>query len=911
VYIDDFTALIVVGAIVVGLVFIFRLNGRIGLLEREIGALRSFVLSTPAVASPAPVQQPAAEARPEPQAPPAEIVLPAAVDEVAPIQPAQEPPTPQETPKPEALAAQAFDEPPPSFEVPQQRKPDIETALGTRWAVWVGGLALALGGIFLVRYSIEAGIFGPGARLTLAALFGVALFAAGEFIRRTGYKVPLEGLPGAYIPAILTAAGSFTLFGTIYAAHALYGFLGPTSTFLLLGIVALATLLLSLIHGQALAGVGMLGALLTPLLVSSEAPNAWALFGYLAIVLAATYAVARVRVWTWLPTAASVGTGLWLLVYLAAAGAVDVWVIGFISAVQLACLAVIWLGRIGPWSDDRVVTRIFPAIAPAFFVGLPAFGMVIDPALNTASGVYIGTALIVAMVAIAAWRLAALPLLFGAAAAAIFCYGRFLFFTSIDVEMRGGGLTIDSAGAYGPHPFTIVIAVLLSALFLAGGALKGRELASQRPVVASFWTVFAAIVPNFILLCLWFGIGDIDRDLSKALAALVLTVLLLGVAELVARAETPPHAGRLANIFAVAGAGAAWLLFLHMAFGPALTTILLGASAAVAAFATRYRPWPALGGLSVAAAIATLARLATDPTVVGPMELSTTPFFNVLLPGYGIPTLAFAFAAWQLRRTTDGRARLAMEAAAALFALLTLAILVRHAMNGGVISDTAPTLAEQAIYSLMALGAGGILIALDLRSPSPVFRYGSMAAGMFSVIAIVTQHFGVLNPLFTDESTGRIPVFNLLFLAYLLPALAAGALAWYARGKRPAWYSAMLACLGALLAFAYATLQVRRLFQGEHIALWSGLGQVETYAYSALWLAMGVGLLVVGVRAASNVLRLASAALIVLAVAKVFLFDMSELQGVLRALSFIGLGAVLIGIGLFYQRLLTRAAAAK
>jgi uncharacterized membrane protein len=38
----------------------------------------------------------------------------------------------------------------------------------------------------------------------------------------------------------------------------------------------------------------------------------------------------------------------------------------------------------------------------------------------------------------------------------------------------------------------------------------------------------------------------------------------------------------------------------------------------------------------------------------------------------------------------------------------------------------------------------------------------------------------------------------------------------------------------------------------------------------------------------------------------VFIFDMSELEGVLRALSFIGLGAVLIGIGLFYQRLLGR-----
>ena len=83
-----------------------------------------------------------------------------------------------------------------------------------------------------------------------------------------------------------------------------------------------------------------------------------------------------------------------------------------------------------------------------------------------------------------------------------------------------------------------------------------------------------------------------------------------------------------------------------------------------------------------------------------------TPVFNALLPGYGIPALAFGFAAWQLARTTGGRPRLVMEAAAALFALLTLAMLVRHAMNGGVIDDDAPTLAEQAIYTLIAIGAG-------------------------------------------------------------------------------------------------------------------------------------------------------------------------------------------------------------
>ena len=36
--------------------------------------------------------------------------------------------------------------------------------------------------------------------------------------------------------------------------------------------------------------------------------------------------------------------------------------------------------------------------------------------------------------------------------------------------------------------------------------------------------------------------------------------------------------------------------------------------------------------------------------------------------------------------------------------------------------------------------------------------------------------------------------------------------------------------------------------------------------------------------------------------AKVFLFDMSELTGLYRALSFLGLGLCLIGIGYLYQR---------
>jgi len=427
------------------------------------------------------------------------------------------------------------------------------------------------------------------------------------------------------------------------------------------------------------------------------------------------------------------------------------------------------------------------------------------------------------------------------------------------------------------------------------------------PARAAAWAGWGVLVPLVVLASLWVAFGNLDRDLGYAAAALVLTAVFIAGGETIARREAPSEKGGLAVSFALIGAGVAAMLVLHMALGPLWTTILAGALAVVPALATRMRSYPVLGWLSVGAALVVLGRIAFDPTIVGAFALGRTPVFNALLPGYGVPALAFGFTAWQRARTTDGRPRLVMEAAAALFALLTLAMLVRHAMNGGVINADAPTLAEQAIYTLIAIGAGAILVALDMRSPSSVLRIGSLAAGVVSVCFVVAQHFVLLDPLFTDESTGKIPVFNLPFLSYLLPAIAAGALALYARGKRPKWYSAMLGLLASVLLFAYATLSVRRLFQGEHIGIWAGMGQLETYAYSALWLAMGVGLLVAGVWQKSQILRIASAALIAVAVAKVFIFDMSELEGMLRALSFIGLGAVLIGIGSFYQKLLTKA----
>lgn len=895
-------------AIVALIIVVARQNGRINLLEREIGALRSFVLANAPVAVEQAAPMPGSADGATETAAGDEIAedVALATVEAAPSEAQAESGPWAVAASTSAMDAEVADGPVQAEpEAPQAapKKPDIETALGTRWAVWVGGLALALGGLFLVRYSIEAGIFGPGARLTMAALLGLALVGGGEFIRRTGFRVPVEGAAGAYVPGILTAAGAFTLFGTVYAAHGIYGFVGPAAAFLLLGVIGVGTIAAALVHGRSLAGLGLLGSVITPALVSSQSPNAWALFGYLAIVLVANTAIARLRDWKFLAAGGFVGTGLWTIVYLIEVPTVDFIVLMFISLVTLGALALLWLRA----ADDA---RSFdlPTIVPAFFVAVTAIMLMVDPRNQAIGGVSYGALLIFAMLLVAFYRPKGLALVHAAGIATVLVHVQAALTGTFDLQLPGGTLTVDG---FAMSPFASALlpaGIVLAIIFLVDGFWSAWRSVGHAPARAAVWAGWGTLVPIVVLASLWVAFGNLDRDLGYAAAALVLTAVFVAGGEAIARREDPALQGGWAVSFALLGSGVAAMLMLHMAFGPLWTTMLAGALAVVPALATRIRTYPVLSWLSAGAVLVVLGRIVFDPTIVGAFALGRTPVFNALLPGYGVPALAFGFAAWQLARTTAGRPRLVMEAAAALFALLTLAMLVRHAMNGGVIDSSTPTLAEQAIYTLIALGAGAILVALDMRSPSSVLRIGSLAAGVVSAGFVVAQHFLFLNPLLSDESTGRIPVFNLLFLAYLLPAIAAGALALYARGKRPRWYSAMLGLLAAVLAFAYATFSVRRLFQGEHIAYWAGMSQLETYTYSALWLVMGVGLLLAGVWQRSQVLRIASAALIAIAVAKVFIFDMSELEGVLRALSFIGLGAVLIGIGLFYQKLLTRAA---
>ena len=63
----------------------------------------------------------------------------------------------------------------------------------------------------------------------------------------------------------------------------------------------------------------------------------------------------------------------------------------------------------------------------------------------------------------------------------------------------------------------------------------------------------------------------------------------------------------------------------------------------------------------------------------------------------------------------------------------------------------------------------------------------------------------------------------------------------------------------------------------------------EQYTYSAVWLVFGVVLLLIGIWLRSQPARLASAAVVIITVLKVFVADLANLGGIYRGLSFIGL----------------------
>ncbi|MFG1317300.1 DUF2339 domain-containing protein [Xanthobacter autotrophicus] len=904
----------------VAFVLVLKHRGRIRLLEARVAALEAqafgLVAEAPAAAAPLPkgpiTLAPFAPRPPDQAAAPPEPARPPAMHDVT------RPPSLSTPSQPEDAAPPV--PPRPGFDAGQlkERFAGFEEKVGARWAVWVGGLALALGGVFLVRFAVEQDLIGPAMRVGLGLLLAVALLAGGEVLRRRARREepaeapsspspsssagPFAGLGRVPdVPSILTAAGTMTGFGSIYAAYELYHLIPPQAAFLLLAACGVATLLAALLHGPALAALGFIGAAVTPFLITSKDPNAWGVALLIAAVAASALAVARVRRWAWLAYIAIIGVVAWGLTLVVFAVPQAVSASGALGLVLLALTALLLAPRLfwGPDTGPRPEPISILGATGALLVTAVA---AVDGKLGGEMGAPALAVFVLAAIGVLAlaWRVKPMTLAtLAVAGLAPALLTQWVFPPEPGTTMAPAG---PMAGVL-PEPARLSLGHFMVYAFGMGALMLGAGLAGAwrggRFLVLVGWAVTGTLGPVLMLIAAYARLTELDRSVPFAALALALAFLFTLAAERLSRA-TRAYGG---TIFA-AGAVVTLALALTFALEKGWLTVGLALAALGVAWISTLRPLPGLRAFSAGLALVVLGRIVWLPTIA--VDPGATPIFNWLLWGYGVPAFAFAGAAFLLAKTGDDWSRRVHESLALLFAVMLAATQVRHLAHGGDIYASGTRLFET---GLLACIYGAYAVGLSRLATITGRGFYRLFADLVAALAALCALNGLAenNPFATGESVGGV-VFNDLLVAFALPA----ALALIFAGVQPAARARVKLAAGGLaivLALAYITFQVSRLFQGAVLDP-DQINSAEWYAYSAAWLVSGMVLLGIGLWRGSRTLRLASAAVMVLTVLKVFLSDMADLEGVLRAVSFIGLGVVLVAMGWVYQRLLAREKAA-
>ena len=175
------------------------------------------------------------------------------------------------------------------------------------------------------------------------------------------------------------------------------------------------------------------------------------------------------------------------------------------------------------------------------------------------------------------------------------------------------------------------------------------------------------------------------------------------------------------------------------------------------------------------------------------------------------------------------------------------------------------------------------------------------------------------------QPRGR-PILNWLLYTYGVPALAcfAGAVwlrrAERRRGETPAYDvlagdrvhpAAAAGLLGLLLVFWLINLEIADFYSaGRYVEVDFSRHLQRDLTRSFAWGLYAVTLLVLGLLRRERGLRVVSLGFLMLTVGKVFVYDLAQLSGLYRILSFLALGVSLIVVSLLYQRFVKQEEAA-
>jgi len=922
---------VVVALPIVAIVKAFSVGSQVEALRGEIARLREMLRQRApdsaqglpvAAVRPPPVQQPTAA----PPAPP-------------PPQPAAQPFAQPPPPLPPQPPAASPPQPPPAPVVPTpayqqadwrtQPVPAKSRTLG-EWEVLIGGnivnriaaVGLIIVAALFLKWAYDNDWITQGMITAFGFAVGLALLYVGSRFHRGGAEVFAQGLLGAGI-AILYLAG--------YATFA-YQLIPQSAAFVVMALVTAAALVQALQYDSLVVCLlGLVGGFLTPALLGGGSGaggvNHFGLFAYIALLDAGLLAVALAKDdWAAIEPLALAGTYLTYVVWH------DAYYNASLFATAMPFVVVVWLlfcaadlCRIARSVVTFSGLRAVLGVANSLFFYFALYDL-IGSRLGYGTDAFkhwmafatlcIGVVYLVGLVAlirrsqdrkfVARYALTASVLLVTATAIEFDGFVRVMLWAAEAVGLVWCGLRWSSRSTLWAG--IVMSAVSVMALLAQDQAFAWMQANHFVPVWNLRFAAFAGVAAVFGLIAYLFARSDVEEKESVRAVyesgCYVLILVLLAV-------EANDYFRKLMYVDVNEPRFSLFDYARYMAIGCAWAIYALALAAYGAVRKSMLAKCFGLGALGLGALLVAGNGFNTDPTS------AFAPVLNVRALGFGWVFVALLVAQWIYARAAEeddwakplfGAFRIAISVLALellsveTYRLFHYPNVWRSISAAGLSAEYIDDLALGAawvIYSLpvvwfglkersralagiglCALGAGVLVIAAGGFEFDPIAKFRLVANARFAAFAIAAAglilNYGLLKERVEDFgwARGLLGVTRVVTSLLLFELVTAETLDFFA--------STATLAPGA---------QVVRMSEN-----------MRAMTLSVVWLIYSFALISFGFAARSRTIRFVAMILFAIAIFKVFLLDLSFLEGLYRILSFAGLAVILFATSYLYQQ---------
>lgn len=759
---------------------------------------------------------------------------------------------------------------------PKQTEQAAQVAEPQDWfskiAVWVGGIALIMAGFYMVKYSIDSGRLTPVVRIWLTVGSGALLCVAGFVI---GIKSAMAA--NERIGQALAGAGIACLYFAAYAAVHLYSFLSPGQGFVAMLAVTVLAVALSLKNGAPIAMMGLVGGFLTPWLMSTGSNDTVMLFSYLFLLYCGAQFFCMRRGWWALLLGSLVAAYLWSAVVIVGNlyATLDNLEGTLIFVLGICFVNAIWVFLVKQDALDKTATRLLKGVRFMTWGGGLAQGLV----LVLVGGFAAVDMALFSLLSIAALVLAVLK-------EDDFIWAAWLALAAVAASTLSNADT--ALWSWLAAPFGLM------GLFLVVGHWRG--LSSKRTISWRCLSMAAGllVVPLLYLNREYMAGSAYSVDSSVWLCMATIWAGLLALAG--------EHLYRREDDAEVAGEYAAFAVFL-LGFGlwsylP--VNYLAHTAAGLLTVCVLYWKWRGFGRSVLVTSVLGVAWGALmyfhagavcayffSEEIYSPSEQD-----GLVVIAWALGLLGTATAFTCFRQVWGKGLRKLVVWAFGLIGLLSFVATYRWLDQIHMPESWSAPSVEGGLSALLAVLAVAFF---SLKRKWEQCHVASLILASLVGLRVLVLHF------FDSGAEGASFFLNALLLQFGVPLITACILAWqsgeggFERSRRAYQLAAML------LGFIWATFLVQDYFGGSKF--FGGYNSsTEIYTYSVVWLLLAISYQAIGLWRNQATIHIGSLVLLLITVGKVFLVDASELEGLFRVLSFLGLGVALIGIGFFYNK---------